>query len=34
MLRNMILSKNRPPEELMRPEVFDAIRKIDNPFVP
>lgn len=34
LLRNMILSKDRPPEELMRPEVYEAIRKIKNPFVP
>jgi sulfate adenylyltransferase len=33
MLRKIILSKDQPPEELMRPEVFAAIKKIENPFV-
>jgi len=33
MLRKIILSKDQPPEELMRPEVFEAIKKIENPFV-
>ena len=33
MLRKIILGKDQPPEELMRPEVFAAIKKIENPFV-
>jgi sulfate adenylyltransferase len=33
MLRKIILSKDQPPEQLMRPEVFQAIKKIENPFV-
>ena len=30
-LRKIILSKDQPPEELMRPAVFAAIKRIENP---
>ncbi len=33
MLRTMIVGRDRPRGELMRPEVYDAIRKIEEPFV-
>lgn len=32
-IRQMILEGQAPPPEIMRPEVFEAISKFDNPFV-
>lgn len=32
-IRELLRTKERPPEEIMRPEVFDVLVKEENPFV-